>query len=144
MSNQSQRKDKVFGRDDILGLPDPSIHKVHIDALDASVYMREITAADQERYEQSMFRVVDKGDGSFEPERDTSNMRSKYLVHVLCDADGNRIFGDEEYELIGKKRSDVIYEMHEKALELNGGTPKAQEDIKKDLDENPTDASSSG
>jgi hypothetical protein len=136
--------DTQITRDSFLNsLPEPAKpQRVYIESLGDYVYLKGLTAMEQEAYERTMFNLVDQGDGNFIPERDTTNMRVKYLVFALCDEQGNRLFGDDEYELLGQKLSGVIKEMHDQALRVAGTHPDQLEEEGKNSEGRPDGSSS--
>jgi hypothetical protein len=125
-----------FSREDLLNaMPDPvGPQQVYIESLGTHVYMKGLDALEQEAYERSLFRFVERDDGGYDTERDTENMRTKFLVLALCDEQGNRLFKDHEHTVLARKRSDVIHEMHDKALRVNGTHPEQVQEEAKNSD----------
>jgi len=132
--DENKQEKKVLGRDDFLNMPEPEIREHFCKALNATVYLKEIDALDYENYTRSLleFKTDKNGNTSFEyrPE----GMRLKFLVRCLCDANGNRLFKEDEYELLGHtlsgRNSRAVQELYEKSVEINGGN---EEDLEKNL-----------
>jgi len=82
--------------------------KVTVENVD--VYIRCISIRERDVWEQTVAHVRD---------RTVDDMRSMYLAFVLCDADGNRLFDDNEIEAVGKLSSSVLGPLFDKALEYN-------------------------
>jgi len=143
-SSQQSNETKIFDRSSFLNLPEPTAQQVYIGSLDAYVYMRELSSAEQESYEASLIKFVPQDDGSTVTERDFDGMKSKYLVRVLCDDKGKRLFGDDEYELLGRKFAGTIRELYDSALEVNGLSRNAQEEMRKNSETTESDDSNSG
>ncbi len=59
------------------------------------------------------------------------NWRAQFLVRCLFDAEGNRIFTDEQAGELGKKHSDTIKRLFELATEENKTGPGAVEEAAK-------------
>lgn len=109
---------KVFSRNDFLVPPSLTPFLVHIDTLDADVYIKKMSALDQDSFEQEMVEI-DEAEGKPKIRRKLEGMQLKYLVRVLCDKDGMRLFKDDEYHILGKWTPDVISELYAKAVEVN-------------------------
>lgn len=129
----AQKKDTTIAtRQDFLELEEPQVHKVWIETMQKYVYMKELSASDQDSYDYSMTKFIDDLEtGKTTVERDMTDLKAKYLVRSLCDPKGNRIFRDEEAGRIGIKKKSIIKELHEKALEVNGASEKAVEETRK-------------
>lgn len=127
----------VLGRDELLNvLPKAEVHKKYIEALGKYVYMKEITQADQDAYDRSIIEFIDQPDGSVKAERNMENMRCKYLVHVLCDKKGRRLYSAEDAEKLGGtsgagEKGKILRELYQKALETNGATREETEETEK-------------
>lgn len=121
----------------------PKVHEIFIEALDQYVYMKEMSASDQDSYELSIIDLVDQPDGSVKAKRNLDSNKAKYLVRVLCDEKGKRMFKDTEFHFIGEMSIPVIRELHTKALELNRATEKEIEDMEKNSEAGEKDASNS-
>ncbi len=112
-------------------IPEPTVKKVHIESNNTDLYMKQLSATDQDSYESELVKLKNNKDGSVATEHDLNAMRAKYLVRCLCDAEGNRLLKDNEFSVIGSKSGHVIREMHEKALEVNEATTQQQEETEK-------------
>ena len=129
------QEEKVFGRQDFLDMPKPEVVKFFSPALKAHVYLREMSALEYESYSNSLveFKTDAKGNPTYEHRPE--GMRLKYLVRMLCDAKGNRLFKDNEYELlgaqlVGKDSQNALREIYQEAMRINGGT---DEELEKNL-----------
>lgn len=58
--------------------------------------------------------------------------RVRFLVLTLCDDNGDRLFGDGDLDLLGKKSSVVITRLFDKAWSHNAFTPEAVEAMGED------------
>ena len=58
--------------------------------------------------------------------------RARFLVLTLCDESGERLFGDNEVDALGKKSSIVINRLFEKAWDHNAFSNAAVEALGKD------------
>jgi len=114
-------ENKVFGRDELLGMDKSKVERRYIESLGADVYFRELSALDQDKYEWSLIKEEKQADGKKKRHVDMVSSRLKYLVFTLCDKDGKRLFGEDEWELLGAtKEKAAIRELHQASLEVNG------------------------
>jgi len=124
-------ENKVFGRDDFLNLPKAEIHEYFCDALQATVYLKELSALEQDQYAKSLMNFKTDKNGRTRFEHDPEGLRLKYLVRSLCDVNGKRLFKNDEYELLGEtlngRNNRAVGELYEKAVEINGGTEEEME-----------------
>lgn len=101
----------------ILGVTDFKIEKVAVPEWGGDVYMRTITGLERDLFEDSY------------SEKKMRAFRVRFLVLTLCDEKGERLFSDEEIDVLGKKSSAVINRLFEKAWELNAFTNNAVETL---------------
>lgn len=137
-------EEKVFGRNEFMNPPKPEVTKVFCESLGAHVFMKKMSALDQDSYEWSLAEIVDRDDGTTEVKRHMIGMRLKYLVRVLSDEKGTRLFGDDEYTKLSGWGKDVIVELHRKALDFNGATTAAMRRTEKNSGTELTEDSHSG
>jgi hypothetical protein len=126
-------------------IPEPEVKKEYIESLGQEIYFKELSAADQDSYEWSIVEFVDDPNNPDRQklQRNMDAMRAKYLVRSICDEDGNRLLGDDEYEVIGRKKSSVIAELHQAALKVNRATEPEKAEQEKKLDTTTEGGSSS-
>lgn len=147
MSQENEQKEgKVFTdpKDLLASMPAPKVEKKWCEPIGGYVYMKQISAADQDAYEREMVDFVEQEDGTMKTEQKMDNMRAKYLVRVLCDAKGNRLYSDAQAEQLGNKLTSTIRELHRLALEVNGIGKSQVEELEKNLSAEPTGGSPSG
>lgn len=107
------------------------------------VEVRELTAAGQDEWDEEYFskEVKDEeGKTQFLPEN--RNLRARFLVRVLFDPEtGERIFSNEDAEMLGQLPGQALSEPFRVARELNGLSVPAVEDEGKNSDGAPPDSS---
>lgn len=107
-------------RELISGVKDYRLEAVEVPEWNTTVHLREITVSER-----------DKLLGKFEtPMRETAAY-AHILLHSLCDENGNRVFGDDEYETLASKNAKVIDRLAKQALKLNAINAEAVDDAKK-------------
>jgi len=111
--------EKVFGRDDFLKMPRPKVEKVYVEILGGFGFFKKINALDQDSYIADITVVDFDADKNpvIKPKFDC--MKLKYLVRVMCDENGKRIFKNEEYTKLGELDQAVVDELYAKALSVN-------------------------
>lgn len=109
--------------DKILQADDLQTETVRIDEWDATVHVRELTAAERDAYEQSI--VAREG----EP-MNLRNIRARLVALTLVDDKGERIFTDEQAEALGRKSGRVLDRLFDVAQRLNKMRKQDVEDVK--------------
>ena len=132
----AQKKDtSIASRQDFLELEESQPQKVWIESMKKHVYMKQLSASDQDSYDYSMIKFIDDAEtGKTSVERDMSDLKAKYIVRSLCDSKGKRLFQDEEAHKIGAKKKSIVQELHKKALEVNQADEESVEGMRKNSD----------
>jgi hypothetical protein len=86
------------------------------------VIVASMTGEMRDAWEQSL---VDKG-GAVK----LANVRARLLVFTIVDEDGNRVFSDEDIQLLGKKSSSALERCVKAAQKLNKLTDSDMEEAK--------------
>src|SRR5262245_38052208 len=111
---------------------EPAAAAPELDGFDMSgLFVRELTAAERDDYEQSRFRLLRGREGRLEPDPQLSNIRARLLVLALCDAEGNRIFGGEDAAGLGELPAVVLDRWYEQAERLSGLDAGSDETLRK-------------
>lgn len=92
-----------------------TIETIHVEALGGAVQIRAMTGRERDAWESSLV----KGRGK-KQRTDTSNARASLAVRVLCNEKGERLFTNEEAELLGTLPAAVLAPIYEAAQRLNG------------------------
>jgi hypothetical protein len=74
-------------------------------------------------------------------ELNRKNFRARLLVKCVTDDTGARIFTDDEAAKLGEQPADVLDRVFAVAQQVNGMTQKDVEDLAKNSDSAPNDAS---
>lgn len=110
-------------RNKILLAEDRPRHRVVIPEwglADGDVYIATLSAADRDDYEKWTF---DKADGV--------NFRARLVARALVDAEGNRIFADEDATALGHKSAAVVSRLFHLACQANGLLKSDIEELEK-------------
>lgn len=104
----------------ILAADDVRKEKFHVPEWKGDVFLRVLTGTDRDRFEES---YADQKMKAF---------RIRFLLLALCDEDGERLFGDDEADILGKKSSVVINRLFEAGWKLNAFTQEAVDALGED------------
>lgn len=83
----------------------------------ASAYVRGMSADERDGFEMSLVRHDPAADRDVV---DTSSVRAKFLVRVLCGPDGTRLFTDEEFATIATLDARTAEALFERGRRLSG------------------------
>ncbi len=101
--------------------------------LDGQLFVTSMSAAERSRYEASM------GFDASGNAKDLHNIQTKLAIRCLVDSEGNKIFGDDDVDLLAAKGAAPIQEIFEVAADLNGLTKDAIAKMEKNSEETTTD-----
>lgn len=105
-------------RDDLLSNHDIKIERVLLPGLDAQVFVKEMTAGEQDR-----FQIAAGKD---------SVIRARLVAICACDESGERLFHDGDVQLLSQKPAWLIDGIFDAAQRLN----KLSEDAAGELEKN--------
>jgi len=104
-----------------------NVKEVFCKSLNKKIYVKEMGAMDQESLTSDSIVFYEGDDGEQLWKHDTSGIKLKYLVRVLCNKKGDRLFKNTEFELLADKSAELISEIHGLAQKAN----KPPEDLEK-------------
>ena len=118
-------KKNILTKEAILKVQDIEIREVEVPEWGGVVYVRGMTGRERDRYENSLYKQKGK-----ERVLNTQNARAKLVVMCTVDQDGNRIFDEEEVNVLSQKFQalDRIFAV---AMELSGITENDLEELTK-------------
>jgi len=88
-----------------------------------TVRLKAMTGEERDSFESSILR--DRSDPSSGV--DPRNFHAKFLVRILCDADGKRLFSDDDVELLSGKSASVLDRLYDVGASLAGLLPSDAE-----------------
>lgn len=113
----------ILGKDAILGVQDDlGLKTVEVPEWGGTVNVRGMRGVERDAFEASMFE--DDGD---KRKRNIANLRARLLVRCLVDAEGKRLFEDEDAAELGLRNARVLDRLYDVASELSGIGPGAIE-----------------
>jgi hypothetical protein len=121
----------ALDRKSILAADDVRKEKVAVPEWKGDVFLRVLTGTDRDRFEES---YADQKMKAF---------RIRFLLLALCDEDGERLFNDDESDILGKKSSVVINRLFEAGWKLNAFTQEAVDALGEDSETAPSGGSTS-
>ena len=111
-----------LSRDAILAVQDLNMKKIAVPQWGGDVYIKQLSGAEQDRYEQDSFMSKD---------RNIINLRARLICLAVCDKEGNKLFKPGDMDSVSKKSSGVLNILFEEILALNKITEDDLEDIAK-------------
>ncbi|HPU35056.1 MAG TPA: hypothetical protein PK184_20370 [Phycisphaerae bacterium] len=115
---------KLLTRDDILNAQDLPTERVAVPEWSGEVIVRGLTAAERDAFEQSIVETRGKN-----TRMNLKNIRAKLVAMTVVDEQGNRIFSDEDAELLGKKSAAALDRIFSVAQRLSGLRPEDVEEL---------------
>lgn len=89
------------------------------------VHIRGFSGQERDEWEQSLTERIN---GRVVPRINVRNIRSAFLVKVIVDENGARVFDDKDVKALGAKSGAVLDRLWDKARELSGMmVPEEQE-----------------
>lgn len=116
----------MLTKEQILNSTDMPIEIVAVPEWDGEVGVRTISAKERDQWEQSLM----KGRGKSR-QMDMNNIRARLAALCMCDADGNRLFADDDVFALGAKSAAAMERVFIAAARLNGITDKDVEELAK-------------
>lgn len=113
----------VLSRDQILECSDLKKEEVQVPEWGGSVFVREMSGEDRDAWEASL--INEKGTTNLK------NIRARLAAFCIVDENGNRIFTDDDIELLGKKSGKALERVTAACQKINKLTNKELEEVKK-------------
>lgn len=124
---------KILTRAEILAADDLPRELVDVPEWGGSVYVRGLTAMERSEFENLMLGLenrrikVGKSD-DMTIQMDMRVLRVRLSALCMVDEKGNRLFGDDEVEELGRKSADALNRIFVVAQRLSGMTADDVED----------------
>ena len=115
---------RFLSRDDILQINDLLTEEVYVPEWGAWIRVRALTGAERDAFEQSIVEQRGK-----DTRMNLRNIRAKLVAMCVVDEEGNRVFRDEDAELLGKKSAAALNRLFEVAQRLSGLRPEDVEEL---------------
>lgn len=120
----------MLTREQILSKTQLRIQKVHIDEWEGDVYVRCLTGAERDQFEEAqLIRQKDKKRGTTSFDLELTNVRARLVVLGVCDENGLRTFRDEDVDAISKLSSGALSYLYNVIASLSGITDEDVEDL---------------
>jgi hypothetical protein len=111
-----------LNKEQILSADDAGLLEVNVPEWGGSVYIRCMSVASRDAYENDWVQNKHKG---------VENFRTKFLQKVLCDAEGQLLFTEQEIATLGTKSARVMNRLWEKAMKHNALAESDVEELAK-------------
>lgn len=136
----------ILSREQILEAQDMEKELVDVPEWGGPVYVRALTGAERDAFEDSMveMRVVRKGrKRETVPQMRYQNLRARLCALTICDEEGNRLFKDEDVHALGKKSAAALDRVFEVAQRLSGLREEDVEELAGNFENDQSDGSTS-
>lgn len=131
---------KELSKADILGCDDTKLEKVPVPEWGGYVYVKGLTGAQRDRFEESQTRVDKKGNRLLKFE----NFRARLCALCICNSKGEPLFKPGDVADLAKKSSAALQRVFNKATELSGMSEDDIEDLVGNSDDEASDDSGFG
>lgn len=112
-------------RDEILQSDDLEKEQVHVPEWGVDLWIRSLTAAERDAYENEIVKISDEGETEYDP----SNMRAKLVARSVVDEDGQRVFRDADVDRLGGKSGKALDRLFSVAQRLTGITDEDMDEL---------------
>jgi hypothetical protein len=129
---------KLLTKDQILKATDLPVERINVEEWNGSVIVRTISAAERDEFEQNMSEQRGK-----RREVNLTNIRAKLCALCMVDEAGQRLFTDAEVAALGQKSGKALDKVFGVAQRINGFTRQDVEELAKNSETAPSDASPS-
>lgn len=115
-------------KDQIKAAQDLRREEVVVPEWGVTVYLRQLSAAELDYWQVSTIKRAGK-----DVKLDMRNASARLVSLCMVDADGKRIFGDDEADALGEKSAVVLGRLFAVAQKLNGLSQADVAEIKQDF-----------
>ena len=116
----------LLTKDQILNADDLVIEELEVPEWGGTVRVRTMTGAERDAFEESVFETKGK-----DTKMNLKNFRSRLVAICVVDDKGERMFGDGEIPIIGKKSAKALDRVFSAAQKLNGIGQKEVDELTK-------------
>lgn len=120
----------MLNRDAILATNDRTLEVVQLPEWGGSVYVRSLTGAERDAFEATIVQRNGK-----DVKTNLRNLRARLVVLAACDADGGRIFSDQDAVALGAKNAAALDRIFSVAQRLSGLRDDDVQELAENFDE---------
>ena len=117
-------------KEEILKADDLPREKFHVEQWNLDVWIRSLTSAERDDYEQSLIESSGRG-RNMQVTPNLTNAKAKLVARAMVDEDGKRIFTDAEAGKLGRKSARAISDLYAIAQRLSGLSDEDVEELVK-------------
>lgn len=126
----------LLTREAILNVDDLPRELVAVPEWGGEVYVRALTGAERDAFEQSI--VEQRGKST---RMNLRNIRAKLVSLAVIDGNGNRIFSDDDVKWLGNKSAAALDRIFEVAQRLSGLRDEDVDELAKNSESDQSDGS---
>jgi len=117
-----ERGKGALTREQILAARDLQIESLHVPEWGGTVYIKNLSGKDRDRFEASRIRMRDN-----KVEMVHDNTRARLLSMTLCTEQGELLFSADDVEVLGQKNATALDKCFEVAMRLSALRPQDAE-----------------
>jgi len=143
LANKTRRKQEMgsLTRADILGSNDLPTEKVECPEWGGYVYVKALTAAERDAWENSMFEIKQKHGQAPEMVPKRENTRARFCAVSMVDESGTLLFSAADVVALGSKSAKALDRVFGVAQRLSGLSNDDMDTLEKNLSTTQTDTS---
>jgi len=133
----------LLTKDQLLKADELQMEQVYLDEQDF-VYVREMTAREKDRFEQSLMKEVRHEDGTVEYESNPEDYKAKLLANTICDDKGSLLLDVDDIPALSQnKGASKLEKLANIANSLNRISKRDRDAMSKNSNaDNPGDSNS--
>lgn len=130
----------MLTRDQILSASDRPTEEVSVPEWGGTVLVRALSGAERDAYESGIVTVSNSGTQRV----NLANLRARLVAMACVDAEGKRLFSDEDAAALGDKSAAALERVFDAARRLSGLTEGDVEELAEGFGDAPSGGSTSG
>ena len=129
----------ILSRDDILKADDLKTEDVDVPEWGGVVRIRGLTGTQRDAFEASVVKM-----NGTNKQYNLTNLRARFVALCVVDADGKRLFSDQDVKQLGEKSATALERVWTAARKLSGMSEDDVEELAEGFADDQSDGSTSG
>lgn len=129
----------ILSRDDILKADDLETEDVDVPEWGGVVRIRGLTGTQRDAFEASVVKM-----NGTNKQYNLTNLRARFVALCVVDADGKRLFTDQDVKQLGEKSATALERVWTAARKLSGMSEDDVEELAEGFADGQSDGSTSG
>lgn len=120
---------KMLTKEEVLAVQDTKIQTVEVPEWGGAVCVKEMNGVERDDY--ASWLTANLSDDGVRAKEQRTAMKMKLLSLTVCDEAGNPLFAESDFDALSKKSGAALLRVFAVAMDLNGMSEKAREEIRK-------------